>query len=124
MDHGIELSHYICIKVLVELHDSENVELSTHLKSFTKVFGILLHGIRVDGANINKEILLGLDHIKEDGKLKAVLEWAVDQTGFLVFCIGVAATLCPELLRRHLSHSLGPWLRPVGKFLLTLRIST
>ena len=91
------------------------------MKSFAKVLWILLHSISVNGANINKKILLGLDHIEVDGKLKTVPEQAVDKIGFLVFRIGVAATPFPELLGIHLCHSLAPWLRPVGKFLLVLR---
>ena len=119
MDGGIELSHQIRIKILVELHDPENVQLSAHLKGFAKVLWVLLHSINVNGANINKEILLGLDHIKIDGKLKAVLERAVDQSGILVRLIGVAVTLFPKLLGSHLSHSLSLWL--VGSRLLVLR---
>ena len=110
MDGGIELSHQIRIKILVELHDPENVQPSAHLKSFAKVLRVLLHSISVNGANINKKILLGLDHIKVDGKLKTVPERAVDQSGFLVHRIGVAATLLPKLLVGHLSHSLPFWL--------------
>ena len=121
MDSSIELSHQICIKVLVELHDSENVQLRAYLKSFTKVLRILLHIVCVNGAHIHIEILLGLEHNKEDGKLKAVPERAIDQIGFLVFRIGVAAMPFPELLSRQLSHSLAPWLRPIGRFLLELR---
>ena len=100
MNSRKELSHQICIKILVELHDSENVQLRTHLKGFVKLLRVLLHSICVDGAYINKEILLSLDHIKLDGKLKAVPERAVDQSGVLVFLIGVAATPCPEFLGR------------------------
>ena len=119
MDSGIELTYQICIKVLVELHDSENVQLSTHLKGFTKVLRVLFHRIGVNGTNINIVILLSLDHSEEDGELKAVLEWAVDQSGILVFLIGVAATLCPKLLGSHLSHSPSLWL--VGGSLRLLR---
>ena len=110
MDSGIELSHQICIKVLVELHDPENVRLITHLKGFAKVLRVLLHGISVDGANINIEILLGLEHIKEYGKLKSVPERTIDQSGFLVFHIRVAAMPCLELLGIHLRHSFALWL--------------
>ena len=92
MDSGIELTHDISIIVLVELHDAENVQLRAHLKSFTKVLRILLHIVGVDGAHIDIEVLLGLEHIKENGKLKPVPERTVDQSGFLVFHIGVAAT--------------------------------
>ena len=98
MNSGKELCQQICIKVLVELHDPENLQLGTHLKGFAKVLRVLLHSIHVDGAYINIEILLGLDHIKIDGKLKAVLEQAVDQSGILVFLIGVAETLCQNSL--------------------------
>ena len=69
MDRGIKLSHQICIKVLVELHDPEDVQLRAHLKSLPKVVRILLHKGNIDGANINKKILLGFDHIKVDGIL-------------------------------------------------------
>ena len=98
MNGGKELSHQICIQILVELHDPENVQLSAHLKGLAKVLRVLLHSISVNGANINKEILLGLDHIKVDGKLKTVLERAVDQSGFLVPLIGIAATLSQNSL--------------------------
>ena len=60
------------------------------MKSLPKVVRILLHKGNVDGANINKKILLRLDHIKVDGKLKTVPERAVDQSGFLTFRIWVA----------------------------------
>ena len=106
MDGGIELSHQICIEIPVELHDPENVQLSAHLKGFAKVLRVLLHSISVNGANINKKILLALDHIKVDGKLKTVSERVVDQSGFLVHHIGVAVTLLPKLLVGHLNHSL------------------
>ena len=119
MNGGKELGHQIYIEILVELHDPENVQLSAHLKGFAKVLRVLLHSISVNGANINKEILLGLDHIKIDGKLKTVLERAVDQSGFLVHLIGIAATLFPKLLVGHLSHSLPLWL--VGGSLRVLR---
>ena len=66
MDTGIELTYQISIKVLVELHDSENVQLSAHLKGFAKVLRVLFHRIGVDGTNINMVILLSLDHIKEE----------------------------------------------------------
>ena len=121
MDSGIELSHNIRIIVLVELHDSENVQMSAHLKRFTKVLRILLHIVCVDGAHINIEILLGLEHIKEDGKLKAVPEWTVDQSGFLVYLLRVAATPCPELLGIHLRHGFARWLRLDNRLLLELR---
>ena len=68
MDGGIELSLQIRIEILVELHDPENVQQSAHLKGFSKVLWILLHSIGVNGANINIEILLGLDHIKVEGR--------------------------------------------------------
>ena len=60
MDSGIELAYDVGIKVLVELHDSENVQLSTHLKGFAKVLRVLLHIIRVDVAHINKRFFLAL----------------------------------------------------------------
>ena len=60
--------------------------------------------VGVDGVHVNKEVLLGLENIKEDGKLKAVPERIVDQSGFLVYLIRVAATPCPELLGRHFWH--------------------
>ena len=74
MDSGIELAYDVGIEVLVEQHDSENVQLSAHLKGFAKVLRVLFHSISVDGTHINLEILLSLDHIKIDGKLKTVPE--------------------------------------------------
>ena len=67
----------------------------------------------VDGVHVNKEVLLGLEYIKEDGKLKPVPKRTVDQSGILVDLIRVAAAPCPELLWRHFWHSLaGLWLDP------------
>ena len=74
--------------------------------------------------NIDKEILLSLDHIKVCGILKPVLERAIDKIGFLVFLIGVAPTPVLEFLARHLSHFLTTWLRSAGNLLLARRIST
>ena len=74
--------------------------------------------------NIDKEILLSLDHIKVCGILKPVPERAIDKIGFLVFLIGVAPTPVPEFLARHLSHFLATWLRSAGNLLLARRIST
>ena len=101
MNHGIELGHNISIIVLVELHDPENVQLSAHLKSFTKVFKIVLHMLGVDGVHVDIEILLGFENIKEDSKLELVPERTVDQSGILVCLIGIAAMSCPELLGLH-----------------------
>ena len=56
-----------------------DVQLRAHLKSLPKVVRILLQKGNVDGSNINIEILLGLDHIKIDGKLKMVPERAVEK---------------------------------------------
>ena len=85
---------------------------------------VLLHSICVDGMNIDKEVLLSLDHVKVGGILKPVPERAIDKVGFLVFLIWVAATPVLEFLARHLSHLLATWLRPVGSLLLERRIST
>ena len=104
MNRGIELGHNIIIIVLVELHDPENVQLSAHLKSFTKVVRIVLHMLGVDGVHIDIEILLGFEDIKVDGKLEPVLERTVDQSGILVVLIRVAEAPCPELLGRHFWH--------------------
>ena len=103
------------------MDDSENIQLRAHLKSFTKVLRILLHMVRVDGAHINIEILLGLEHIKEDVKLKAFPERTVDQSGFLVYLIRVAARPCPELLCIHLRQGFARWLWLDDKLLLELR---
>ena len=99
----------------------EDVQLRAHLKSLPKVGRILLHKVNVDGANINKHILLGFDHIKVDGILKTVPERAVDQGGFLTDLIGVAPTPLPELLGRQLCHRLGPWFGHGRTHLIQLR---
>ena len=62
--------------------------------------------VGVDGVHVEKEVLLGFENIKEDGKLEPVPERTVDQSGFLVSFIRVAAAPCPELLWRHFWHSL------------------
>ena len=92
------------------MHDPENVQLSAHLKGFAKILRVLFHRIGVEGTDSKKVILLSLDHIKKDDELKAVPEWAVDQSGILASLIGLAATLCPKFLGSHLSYSLPLWL--------------
>ena len=121
MNRGIELGYNISIIIFVELHDTKNVQLSEHIKCFTKVIRILLHMVGVDGVHVNKEVLLGLEHIKENGKLKPVLEQTVDQRGILVSLIGVAATPCPELLGLHFWRSFARLLRLDSRLLLELR---
>ena len=120
MNRGIELGHNISIIIFVELHDPENVQLSAHLKSFTKVFRILLHMVSVDGVHIDKEVLLGFENIKEDGKLEPVSERTVDQSGILVFLIRFATAPCPKLLGRHFWHGFA-WLWLDPRLLLQLR---
>ena len=107
MDRGIKLSHQIRMKVLVEVHDPENIQLRTHLHSFSQVGWILLHIGKVIGADINIEILLRFDHIKIDCPLKTVPKRTVDKIGLLILLIGIVPTLLPELLGSHLSHELG-----------------
>ena len=77
--------------------------------------------VGVDGVHVNKEVLLGLENIKEDGKLKPVLERTVDQSGILVCLIGVAAMPCPELLGLHFCHGFARVLRLDTSLLFELR---
>ena len=121
MHSGIKLGHNISIIVFVELHDFENVQLRTYLKSFTKVVRIILHMLGVDGVHVDIEILLGFENIKEDGKLEPVSEWTVDQSGILVYLIRVEATPCLELLGIHLRHNFSLWLWLDSRLLLELR---
>ena len=92
MDCGIKLSHHLCIKILVELHDLENVQLSTHIQCLAKVATICPHMCSINGAHINIEVLLGLEHIKEDCELKPVPEGTIDKSWVLILSIGVAVT--------------------------------
>ena len=69
--------------------------------------------VGVDGVHVDKEVLLGFENIKEDGKLKPVPERTVDQSGILVDLIRVAAAPCLELLGRHFWHGFAwLWLDP------------